>query len=620
MQNIRYNLVVYYFILVEVITMDIEQLELINLIKKLIDISKKEIPGIKPSVFSKEYEGTKIHATLYRAYGGNDKYVDSPALLFLAYEQKTTNGIYPIIIFHRKRINNNFELGYGWSKKNMPKKTWNEQRGEDKYFKPKLQLSIKDEDDIENNKEKIIQNINNTIKEYHELFRDRKIKEEIREYPLNLVLYGPPGTGKTYNTIVKALEIIAQKDNNIKEKIEEYKKQKDRAKYYHETLLPEFNKFKNEGRIKFITFHQNYSYEDFIQGYKPQVRNNNMVYELKEGPLYKISWDALLNAINIQDDELNSLKTLFIEKYPVNSEFETVEGNKFRIVEYQSKSIRLKPLDGKTIYSFPYELLFKLYLEKNKTTIEGRKGVKKILYQWDTYKDHSSYFFPILKAFSELVPQVKDKDILKGKYTLKDNSDNYVLIIDEINRGNISKIFGELITLIEEDKRIGNKHALTIPLMYKPDKEFGLPNNLYIIGTMNTTDKSIALVDIALRRRFTFEEIEPIANLVPEKIESFKLMEFFERMNQCITNVFDNDKDHQIGHSYFININNIEELKNVWFKKIMPLLNEYVYGDKEKLKGLIRPFVENKIDITVDKEIFIDCLNSCFIESKDENN
>jgi 5-methylcytosine-specific restriction protein B len=161
---------------------------------------------------------------------------------------------------------------------------------------------------------------------------------------------------------------------------------------------------------------------------------------------------------------------------------------------------------------------------------------------------------------------------------------NYYLIIDEINRGNISKIFGELITLIEENKR--DKLEITLPY----SKElFKIPSNLYIIGTMNSTDKSIALIDIALRRRFTFLKMKPNASL----INYSKAKKIFENLNQYILNTL--GEDYQIGHSYFMDIEGEDDLDFVLEYKIEPLLEEYFYGDIEGFKKAIDVIKEVKL-------------------------
>lgn len=311
----------------------------------------------------------------------------------------------------------------------------------------------------------------NTIKNLMKSKPEIGIAATPRQFPLNQILYGPPGTGKTYHTITKAVEII---DGQISPDYTEAKKR--------------FDELKAKGQIKFITFHQNYSYEDFMVGIRPDLQNGQISYKLHEGPFKKIA------------DEARKIEN-------------------------------------------------------------------------------------------------KDK--------------KYVLIIDEINRGNISKIFGELITLIETDKRAGNKHALSAPLLYQ-NEEFSVPNNLYIIGTMNTADKSIALVDIALRRRFVFEEMMPNAALL-NKVEGFDLPGWFTKLNQKITAEL--DRDHQIGHSYFIGIETIADLQQAFYQCILPLLKEYFYGNPEKLKEIIPGFTSEE---KLEGDAFINALNQNVKTDTDE--
>ena len=176
-----------------------------------------------------------------------------------------------------------------------------------------------------------------------------------------------------------------------------------------------------------------------------------------------------------------------------------------------------------------------------------------------------------------------DKKLKVNNYINKERTfkeaKKFVLIIDEINRGNISKIFGELITLLEEDKRIGTSNQIVANLPYTKEK-FSLPNNLYIIGTMNTSDKSIAQIDIALRRRFIFEEMMPDYDVLDE-IDGIELDKLLIAINERVEFLL--DRDHLIGHAYFVNCNSYSDIINVVSNKIIPLLQEYFYGDNEKV-------------------------------------
>ncbi|MDH0675771.1 AAA family ATPase, partial [Empedobacter sp. GD03861] len=166
----------------------------------------------------------------------------------------------------------------------------------------------------------------------------------------------------------------------------------------------------------------------------------------------------------------------------------------------------------------------------------------------------------------------------------RDPDNDYALFIDEINRGNVSQIFGELITLIEEDKRLGNDEAIEVTLPYSKEK-FGVPSNLYIIGTMNTADRSVEALDTALRRRFVFEEMPPEYNLngLQENLFSFSAAEILKTINKRIEKLL--DRDHQIGHAYFINKNEATIIDS-FYKNIIPLLQEYFFGDYGKI-GLV---------------------------------
>lgn len=284
------------------------------------------------------------------------------------------------------------------------------------------------------------------------------LKIENSKTPLNRILYGPPGTGKTFNSISHAVSII----NGT-----EVSESEDRT-----LVKSEYDRLVNNNQIQFVTFHQSYSYEEFVEGIKPYTKDGQVIYEIADGIFKKICLLA-------QEDKEN----------------------------------------------------------------------------------------------------------------------RYVLIIDEINRGNISKIFGELITLIEESKRISSSEELKIKLAYSGIKDsdlFGVPNNLFIVGTMNSTDRSIALIDTALRRRFAFIEYKPIPEKLKTTTDGIELNKLISAINSKIEFLL--DKDHLIGHAYFMQVQSKDDLVGVFKNKILPLLEEYFYGDYNKIQLVLSDKGANKVE------------------------
>ncbi len=382
-------------------------------------------------------------------------------------------------------------------------------------------------------------------------------------FPLNTILYGPPGTGKTYNTILRAAEIVENR------KIDSYQ---EALKIFKENL---------HNRIEFITFHQNYSYEDFIQGLRPETDNSStLTFEKKDGIFKKIADKALENLKLSQKapDEvsnealflnaLEKLKDNIIDSAtPINinetAYFTAAEDDAFRY-SGDNWTLNDKGFNG---FRMKYADLIRFYEEN----VTERKEIKELNNISGLAKQHASYFF---KAF-ELV-----KSMIDYKEKIKSNieKNNYVIVIDEINRANISRVFGELITLIEPDKRSHGE----IPLEAKlpSGDNFIVPSNLYIIGTMNTADKSIALLDIALRRRFEFESMYPLYDIEDSEIYDKDIL---LKINEQI--IKSKGHDFQIGHAYFMGEN--KDLIQRMNKKVIPLLLEYFMNDEKEVKDIL---------------------------------
>ena len=381
-----------------------------------------------------------------------------------------------------------------------------------------------------------MKNINSTV--YDKLSTNKVIK-----LSLNQILYGPPGTGKTYHTIDKALQII---DGKIPDSREEAKER--------------FEALKKLGQIEFITFHQSYGYEEFVEGIKADVESDDIRYSIEEGIFQKLSRIAEKNynkSVSTHESK-KEFEVVFKEKILDKISEDKLKINTpkkyFYITDVTERTIFFEKASGNTAHTLSLKSLKKMYeLGKNDFLLGGL----------------AVYYQPILELLLEDAVEEKEPEALK----------NYILIIDEINRGNISKIFGELITLIEESKRLGNDEEMEITLPYSGEK-FGVPKNLYIIGTMNTADRSIALMDTALRRRFEFEEMMPKPELLGS-IDSIDLKLLLTKINQRIEYLY--DRDHTIGHAYFMGVKDKEALDGVMQNKVIPLLQEYFYDDWEKI-------------------------------------
>lgn len=442
------------------------------------------------------------------------------------------------------------------------------------------------------------------------------------EFDKNVIFYGPPGTGKTYTTAKRAVEIC---------KTESEKELTD-----YSEIMEKYNELKENNRIEFITFHQSYGYEEFIEGIKPIVLNeddesedesenkqelktnikieNDIKYDVVDGIFKKFCDNARKAIIETHDNDdvspeaivwkvtvrNNVIKDCF-ENSRVRIDWNFDDAGAVGFVEEVKKGDIIITTDGSRtringIAVVTDDKGYTLDKEKRDTTTRNVKWLAKNI---DENIKNINKEKMLHRRTVARVPNMKVEDIIKlakekepeelSKIVIKENKEPYVFIIDEINRGNISKIFGELITLIEPTKRSGKKECISTKLPYSKE-EFTVPDNVYIIGTMNTADRSIALMDTALRRRFKFEEMLPDYDLlkdifVEDKGTKVNIGAMLKVINERIEYLY--DREHTIGHAVFLELkenNNIDKLENIFKKSVIPLLQEYFYEDYEKIR------------------------------------
>lgn len=472
--------------------------------------------------------------------------------------------------------------------------------------------------------------------------------EVMTQQPLNRILFGAAGTGKTYHSINHALSIIENKPLEVLE-------QEDRT-----ALKVRFDQYKEQGQIKFVTFHQSFSYEDFVEGIraesiedsegskhieypvlsgvfksicdaatvKTEVENHDTQFEAHKNQIWKMSlgragtdeeiyqyciqnncvllgWGDDLDFSpaqnkkqieNLMDDNGYSE---YRKKYPSASRFVNDFKNKIKVGDLIIVS------DG----NHKFRAIAEVTGDYSVLAVgdDAPDYVQKRAVKWlNIFKPSLSVEHLFNKVLSQqtiynlanAINLQKLKNILTNKVEVDVSHQNFVLIIDEINRGNISRIFGELITLIEDSKRQGAEEELSVTLPYSKE-EFTVPSNVYIIGTMNSSDRSLTGLDIALRRRFTFVEMPPQPELLNDiEVEGLNIAELLEVINQRIEVLL--DRDHCIGHANFMSLKKqptLEHLAVIFKQKIIPQLQEYFFDDWAKINlvlfdnGMI---VENK--------------------------
>lgn len=395
---------------------------------------------------------------------------------------------------------------------------------------------------------------------------------------LNQILYGPPGTGKTYQTISQSISIVDSAFFN--------KNQDNRdllVERFKELTITNWSDTK--GQIAFCTFHQSFTYEDFVEGIKPKVIDDkDIIYEVQKG-VFKSLCDRARTATNDSSDfdsTINSLQNDILEEGPVT--LATNRGNKFDVNYTGQTTFRIKPHE-----STAENPQYPASIENIRALYEGAPLT-------DLY--NPSYVKGILEYLYKRYDLPKYQEV-------KNNDKPYVIIIDEINRGNVASIFGELITLIEPNKRSGAIEELSVILPYSK-KEFTVPNNVHIIGTMNTADRSVEALDTALRRRFSFREIMPDYSVIEKELgaENFwnnsSVSEILKKINKRITHLI--DRDHQIGHSYFLKLKEVPAtefsatIAAIFSENIIPLLQEYFFNDFSKIGMVIGEGFLNNIE------------------------
>lgn len=451
------------------------------------------------------------------------------------------------------------------------------------------------------------------------LTRDGAAKDKIMPHAVqtattNLILYGPPGTGKTYQTAWEAVRLCLGDDIAVGLSGEQ---NRDR-------LMAEYRRLMREGRIEFVTFHQSMSYEEFVEGLRPGVDEDDpseigAVFRLRPvaGIFQRVAQRAEASArdgaSHVQDADATEALAgtpgldAAVSAPPAseatdNDDLQRQQGGEeplFTLGDLptgRDSTFRAfaKDVARQLAESHPEGFSLHQYEEAlvragRETGTEPTGGWEK--QKWPAWAAHpdQAWLVPARAPFgNDLIDRNHPEPSVKALGTAEEVGQNqpiaHVLIIDEINRANISKVFGELITLLEPDKRLGRRDEIQLTLPYSK-KRFGVPPNLHIIGTMNTADRSIALLDTALRRRFTFKELMPNPAVLSSNVGGINLQKLLATINDRIEYLF--DREHQIGHAYFTGSTSREAVEDVMRHKVIPLLSEYFYENWSKVAAVL---------------------------------
>ncbi len=442
------------------------------------------------------------------------------------------------------------------------------------------------------------------------------VQEPLPEYelktwlnpPLNQILYGPPGTGKTYQTVNYALSII---ENRSLEELALENRLELRRRY---------QEYLANGQINFVTFHQSFTYEDFVEGIKPITTSDGLQYVIENG-VFKIMCEEARNCLMeaiLQEQPQFQVKIKFGRLYAAFLDHIRKDDFQYFVTPHETRvflhriqpygNIALRREKSFSVKTVRRDLLQQLYVNMAKTEdatkpngidrIVGKGNAGIYLAVYDELKKFEQDYIQNLEL--EAMASVDAEHAQQYEVPLITESilsrcRKYVLIIDEINRANLSSVFGELITLLEPDKRDGQLEATQLILPYSKTY-FSVPPNLYVVGTMNTTDRSTQSFDLAMRRRFAFQELLPKPELIGQLAKvpfpaGIDLNQLLTVINRRIEQLL--DAQHCIGHAYFLNVYDLDDLKAVFGQTIIPLLKEYFFDDLEKVGMVLgRNFVQ----------------------------
>jgi 5-methylcytosine-specific restriction protein B len=433
---------------------------------------------------------------------------------------------------------------------------------------------------------------------------------------LNTILYGPPGTGKTISTFARAVQIcdgvVPATDADI---------------------FRRYEVLREDNRVVFVTFHQSYGYEEFVEGFRPaRDANGQVAFELRPGP-FRLACEAAKRK-QWQTPGLSGkpLEERAVFKMSLGARGSEQGREVFQYclehrcvllgwgddidfidcADYQAIRGRAREWgveDGKLDSPSEYVNRFKHDVKIGDLIIvsdgaQAFRGIAEVTGEYEFLDDERVDFHQMrrVKWLAVYEKSRSHKEIYEKQFAMsslfrlngewlnypalkellaearqEDKAKPHVLIIDEINRANISKVFGELITLLEPDKRENGSYPVTLKLAHS-GHDFSVPGNLYLLGTMNTADRSIAMLDTALRRRFDFEELMPDPERLRDlTIDGIDLKALLTALNERIEALY--DRDHTIGHGFFMHVHSLTDLEQVFRRKVLPLLQEYFYDN-----------------------------------------